>query len=216
MTRVVCISDTHGLHDQMEPLPDGDLLIHAGDFSNYGTLEDVIRFNAWLGTIKDRYPLGIVICAGNHDRALQEHYALSLTVLTNCTYLQDSGVTLPNGLKVYGSPWQPSFMDWSFNLPRGRQLAAKWAAIPEDTDILITHGPPYMVMDETPSGEHVGCEALARRLIYMKKRPRLHVFGHIHAGHGIERSPDGKHTSVNAATCTEQYAPINPPIVVTL
>jgi len=138
-------------------------------------------------------------------------------------YLQDSGCEI-EGLRFWGSPWQPWFMDWAFNLPRkGEKLRAKWNLIPMDTDVLITHGPPYGVLDEVrprmtawgPAEEgsgHLGCEELAIRLAAV--RPRVHVFGHIHDGYGIHKQAGT--TYVNASICTEEYRPTNPPIVIDL
>ena len=124
-------------------------------------------------------------------------------------YLQDRGVLI-DGVRVWGSPWQPRFFDWAFNLDRGPLLAEKWALIPGDTDILVTHGPPFGTLDLTPRGDRVGCEALAARLNDL--RVRLHVFGHIHHGYGVVER--GQRISVNASICDERYLPVNAPIVV--
>lgn len=122
---------------------------------------------------------------------------------------RDSSVTI-DGLRVWGSPWQPRFYDWAFNLDRGAPLAEKWALIPDDTYILITHGPAFGMLDLTPNGMRVGCEALAERL--EASAVRLHVFGHIHHSYGvIER---GSRISVNACTCDESYRAAHAPIVV--
>jgi Icc-related predicted phosphoesterase len=101
-------------------------------------------------------------------------------------------------------------MDWAFNLQRGPALREKWALIPEGTDVLITHGPPFGILDWTARGERVGCEDLLEAVRRVK--PRLHVFGHIHEGYG-EHEQDGTRF-VNASICTEAYQPTNAPIVV--
>lgn len=115
-------------------------------------------------------------------------------------------------VRIYGSPWQPEFCGWAFNLPRGPLLAAKWQAIPEDTDILITHGPPLDILDRNRGDERTGCADLAQHV--KRVRPRLHVFGHIHDSYGT-LVLDGT-TFVNACACDYDYEPVNPPIVVEL
>ena len=129
--------------------------------------------------------------------------------MTGCTYLEDSEATI-GGLRFYGSPWQPWFFDWAFNLERGAPLAEKWALVPDDTDVLLTHGPPSGVLDTTSRGERVGCEELAAAL--RRVRPRLHVFGHIHESYGVHPADDT--LSVNACNCDSRYAPVHPPVVV--
>jgi Icc-related predicted phosphoesterase len=116
------------------------------------------------------------------------------------------------GLTVYGSPWQPEFGSWAFNLPRGHQLRNKWRLIPPNTDILVTHGPPKGILDMTPRGESVGCEDLRHRLGAIA--PKLHVFGHVHRGYGETAQADTHF--VNASICDESYKPVNPPVVVEL
>lgn len=208
--RIVCISDTHSMHDRLE-VPEGDILIHAGDCLGNGSLEQLQVFNEWLGTFPHRHK---VLIAGNHDWCFEKTPEQAQALVTNAVYLQDSGVTL-DGLRFWGSPWTPEFMNWAFNLPRGQPLADKWALIPGDTDVLITHGPPAGILDLVPNalGDiSVGCadlwEAVQERAI------RLHVFGHIHEQHGlVER---GDRLYVNASTCNERFRPDNPAIVVEL
>lgn len=204
--RIVCISDTHDQHDKLT-LPDGDVLVHSGDFSKRGRVADVIAFNAWLGRQPHRHK---VVIAGNHDFCL-EREPESAALFTNATYLRDSGCVV-EGLRFWGSPWQPRFFDWAFNLDRGAPLAARWALVPAGVDVLLTHGPPMGVLDRTSRGQRVGCEALAEALARIQ--PRLHVFGHIHEDYG-RLVRDGT-TFVNASTCTLEYAPTNAPIVVDL
>ncbi len=209
--RVVCISDTHERHEQVT-LPDGDVLICAGDITANGSLARLEHFARWMQ--RQPHPHKILI-AGNHDFCFEGRNDRGAYVMRqhapDAHYLQDSGVTIA-GLRVWGSPWQPRFLDWAFNLDRGPSLAEKWALIPGDTDILITHGPPFGTLDLTPRSERVGCEALAERL--ERLRVRLHVFGHIHHGYGVVER--GGRISVNASICDERYAPINAPIVVDL
>jgi len=86
------------------------------------------------------------------------------------------------GVKFYGSPWQPRFFDWAFNLDRGEEIKKKWDLIPMDTDVLITHGPPYGILDLTHEGEKVGCEELMKAVL--RVQPKIHIFGHIHEAYG--------------------------------
>ena len=207
MVRIVCISDTHNRLARVT-VPAGDILVHAGDFTGHGREPEIVAFADALRALPHRDK---VVIAGNHDFLCQSTPARVRELLGECHYLCDAGITL-GGLSFWGSPWQPEFFDWAFNLPRGPALAAKWASIPTDTDVLITHGPPRGILDRTHDGTPVGCDDLlaARRRV----RPRLHVFGHIHEAYGmLER--DGT-IYVNAATCDLRYRPIQPPIVVDL
>jgi len=234
--RLVCISDTHSLHHEMlHELPKGDVLIHAGDLSNKGSEKDVTDFINWYKNIKG-YDTKLFI-AGNHDFSFEKRlgvrYKGELDWLDNLlseenlsqsdvTYLEDSFITIETPefsrpIKFYGSPWQPWFYDWAFNLPRlGTELQEKWKMIPEDTDVLITHSPPNgygdLVNNWRQPNTHVGCECLINRIGEIN--PLVNVFGHIHEGYGVEY---GKKTAfVNASICTTAYEPTNKPIVVDL
>jgi Icc-related predicted phosphoesterase len=188
---IVCVSDTHGHHDATD-VPAGDVLIHAGDLTMFGTPDEVDAFDAWLGNLPHRHK---VVVAGNHDWCFQRSPAEARRRLTNAIYLEDESAEVA-GLKVYGSPWQPWFLDWAFNLQRGPELAAKWALIPADTDVLVTHGPPEGIGDLTRHWYHVGDADLLERVQEVK--PKLHVFGHIHEAGGVY--PVGDTLFVNAAT----------------
>lgn len=213
MTRIVCLSDTHNLHDQIN-VPNGDILIHAGDSTNRGTAEEIYNFAKWFSNLPHKNK---VFIAGNHDFFFEDDGLEKETIdffFPNCIYLQDSFALIEN-LKIYGSPWQPRFFDWAFNLNRGAELAEKWKLIPEDTDILITHGPPNGILDEVPrlySIENTGCEELRKRVEIV--RPKLHVFGHIHCGYG--QVEDFGVKFINAANCDEQYNATNAPIIIEL
>jgi Icc-related predicted phosphoesterase len=196
--RIVFISDTHGKHRDLK-IPDGDMLIHAGDCSMTGSVEQIASFNNWLGTLSHAYKICI---AGNHDWLFERRTMRACDIMSNAIYLEDSEVVI-DGIKIYGSPWQPWFCDWAFNLPRGEKLREKWRMIPADTDILITHGPPHSIMDRCPDGQQAGCKDLSRRIEIV--RPKLHVFGHIHSGHGIIKH---RHTTfINASMLDEMYMP---------
>ncbi len=207
MPRIVCLSDTHNCNGQIA-VPDGDILIHAGDATITGTIDEIILFDYWFSGLPHKYKIFI---AGNHDWLFETSPKYAQSLLTDVIYLQDSSVEI-EGLKIYGSPWQPRFFNWAFNLNRGRELAERWALIPDDVDILITHGPPNGILDEVPRKywiENTGCEELRKRVEEI--RPRLHVFGHIHCGYGTEEKFGVKF--INASNCDESYKPTNPPIV---
>lgn len=205
--RIVCISDTHNGTEDLE-LPDGDVLVVAGDFCGRGTDYEVMRFHSFLAARPHRHK---VVVAGNHDWPFYRPATPEVRIFKKSfTYLEDSGCTI-DGVKFWGSPWQPEFFNWAFNLPRGERLAEKWRMIPSDTDVLVTHGPPFGILDVVPEGTRVGCEDLAAEVLYRIK-PKAHIFGHIHYSYGIDYR--GPTTFVNASTCTEGYRPDNPPIVI--
>lgn len=208
MTRIVCISDTHGLHRKVQ-LPPGDVLVHAGDITRRGTLRELADFARWLG--EQDYEK-IVVIAGNHDRCFERSPEQSRRLIERvAVYLEDESF-IYRDLRFYGTPWQPRFFNWAFNLPRGAPLAEKWAQIPEDTDVLVSHTPPHGMLDRTRFGQHVGCESLVDAVARVS--PALHVFGHIHEGYGV-RMQRGV-MSINASSCTVRYEPVNPPICVTI
>ncbi len=201
----VAISDTHCRHGEVE-LPLADVLIHAGDFLSRGHEQELRLFVDWFVSRPHRHK---IIIAGNHDRCLQHRPALAEAFDRPGThYLLDSGVSV-EGVSFWGSPWTPEFFNWAFMLPRGEALAAKWALIPEDTAVVITHGPPHGVGDRCYDGRHAGCKALAARLAVVE--PQVHVCGHIHEGYGA--GVVGSTTVINASTCDRRYRPINPPVV---
>lgn len=209
--RLVCVSDTHSLHRRIPEIPEGDVLIHAGDCLGAGTLDNVEDLNDWLGTLPHRHK---IVIAGNHDAAFQETPDLAQRALTNAIYLEDSGVEI-EGNHFWGSPWTPPFMDWWFMLDRGQPLHEKWRQIPGNTDVLITHGPPQNIGDEVNMGfrcQNVGCIDLLHRIDQLKLK--AHIFGHIHEGYGEYMR--GETRLINASTCTVRYAPTNPPIVLEL
>jgi Icc-related predicted phosphoesterase len=206
MKKITCISDTHTLHDEItKDLPGGDILIYAGDLMNSGrNINDIKSFCEWFSSL-DMYKHKVFI-AGNHDRMFQNDYHGAMEIVNsydNITYLQDSGTEI-EGIKIWGSPWQPWFYNWAFNLPRnGKELKEKWDLIPEDTDILITHGPAYGFVDTVVGrrNENLGCELLIQRILEVK--PKFHVCGHIHTGYGVMETDDT--TFINASVLNESY-----------
>ena len=204
--RIVCISDTHGQHEGLT-IPDGDVLIHAGDICGLDNLHEYDDFDRWIGELPhtDKFVIG-----GNHDGSFQGGSALA--AITNYIYLQDSGITIGE-TKFYGSPWTPPFQNWHF-MAGPEEIAKKWAAIPQDTDVLITHGPPWGIFDNVmlDGAGHQGCPGLLAAI--RRVRPMLHVCGHIHEGYGKGR---GSSTYfVNASSVDENYRLVNAPIVVDL
>ena len=206
--RIVAVSDTHSRHRELV-VPDGDILIHAGDATMAGTVRELIEFNAWLGALPHRIK---IVCAGNHDWLFEKDPHLARVILTNARYIEDQ-LTTTLGLRIYVSPWQPRFFDWAFNLDRGEPIRAKWDLIPHELDILVTHGPPYGILDVSGmTGEHVGCEELRRAV--ERVRPRVHIFGHIHHSYGVMVHEGIKF--INASICDEGYQPTHAPIIIDL
>jgi predicted phosphodiesterase len=197
--RIVAVADTH-LHHRELDIPDGDLFIHAGDICRRGTLAELERAAEWIRSLPHRFK---VVIAGNHDWTFATDAARARALLGDgVLYLEDSGATV-EGLRVWGSPWQPEFGDWAFNLPRGEALAKKWALIPEGLDVLVTHGPPRGIGDLAAFNGHTGCEDLLARVRVTK--PRLHLFGHIHEDGGAWKV-DGT-LFVNCTTAGSHRAP---------
>ena len=190
--RLVLISDTHGLHDQVE-VPGGDVLVHAGDLTSRGELHEIEAFDAFLARQPHRHK---IVIAGNHDFGFERRPAEAQALLRHCVYLEDEAVTV-GGVRFWGSPWQPWFYDWAFNLRRGAEIRAKWERIPDDTEVLVTHGPPLGHGDVNVRGDAVGCADLLERI--RQVRPHYHLFGHIHEAFGT--TSDGNTTYVNASSC---------------
>jgi predicted phosphohydrolase len=201
--RIVVISDTHGLHRGIEDLPAGDVLVHAGDFMNSGyDPKDILSFNRWLGEQPFKHR---VVCAGNHDRYFQNSPHEARFLLSNATYLENTGITIDN-VTFWASPYTPEFLNWAFMYSRGSG-AKYWDQIPGSLDVLITHGPPFGILDQVaPGGVHLGCAELLQSI--EQRKPKVHVFGHIHGGAGTFEN-ESTHF-VNAAYLNEQYKPLKP------
>ena len=204
--RIVLVSDTHGLHRQLE-VPSGDLLIHAGDFTFYSKPPSIVSdFNAWLGSLPHRHK---VVVPGNHEFILEE--PRNQGAIANAILLVDSGVEV-EGIRIWGSPVTPLY-GGAFGMSRAADRKRHWARIPEGLDILVTHGPPLGILDHGPRSErHEGCPEL--REAVLQARPRVHVFGHIHAGYGTLRTPDT--LFVNASLLGEDGSLSKKPIVIDL
>lgn len=177
--RIVAVADTHQFHGELS-VPEGDLFIHAGDMCRGGELDELAEAARWIRSLPHRYK---VVVAGNHDWAFVNSPEEARALFgSEVSYLQDSLATV-EGLRIWGSPWQPAYNDWAFNLPRGPELARRWALMPAELDILVTHGPPSGIGDRYSEHGRNGCEDLRRRVAEAK--PRLHLFGHIHQDGGL-------------------------------
>jgi predicted phosphodiesterase len=218
--RLVCISDTHNAHAALGALPPGDVLVHAGDFTDVGSEKDVLGFCDWLDQ-QSQFRHKVVI-AGNHDLSLdKDSYErnwprfcqkrgikkadtgiLEARLRASCTYLLHEGCEI-DGVRFFGSPYQPEFYDWAFNMCRENgECFAKWSSMPRGgVDVLLTHGPPMGHGDWCEGSGHQGCADL---LDYVERyQPRLHVFGHIHESYGA--TTNGRTVFLNASTLNLQY-----------
>lgn len=222
---VVCLSDTHNF--LCRDLPAGDVLIHAGDFTTTGMKAQVLPFLDWF----QAQPHAVkVLIPGNHETTLHKEFydrhwrdfhgrkqdveAIQKRIQTlapDVIFLDGvtaTDVVLPNGLKLFGSPWTPAFNDWAFGYDGDVDV---WGHIPADTDIVVTHGPPLGILDACEDGRHVGCPHLLRH-ITERVKPKLHVFGHIHHSAGVTTVGDTQF--VNASICNEDYDVEHAPRVV--
>lgn len=222
MTRVVFISDTHGHRVEIPPC---DVLVHCGDATGIGGVDQLESFNSWMRNLKKTGVVKeIVFVAGNHELLLDETHRASRTrkttlhqravsALSDVTYLRDSGVTLC-GVKFYGSPWTPRFYDWAFQIDNEDHGKRIFSSVPEGTDVIVTHGPPLGVLDLCDDGRVVGSRALLETVLRVK--PKVHSFGHIHHSYGQVHDVETNIRFVNASTCTEAYRPLNLPISIDL
>ena len=175
----MAVADTHLYHDELV-VPAGDVFIHAGDLCRAGDLDELTEAARWLRALPHRHK---IVISGNHDWAfLQTPEPARALLGVDIHYLQDSSVAV-DGVRFWGSPWQPAYNDWAWNLPRGAELAARWAQIPLAVDVLITHGPPEGIGDRYTLAGRGGCADLRARVEQV--RPRLHLFGHIHQDGGF-------------------------------
>lgn len=200
--RFITVSDTHN-----HPIPrfNGDVMIHAGDMTGRGTEGELIKAADEIAG----YPCKkLIVIPGNHDLLFEKNERIAREIFADrrITVLIDELYEY-KGVKIYGSPRQPEFCNWAFGYPR---LCGNvwWDRIPNNIDVLVTHGPPKWTLDQEPDGEHLGCEDLAQAVLRVK--PKYHVFGHIHAANGFAHNEDT--TFINAAICSEMYQPFNPPI----
>jgi Icc-related predicted phosphoesterase len=199
--KIVAISDLHG---ELPEIPQGDLVLIGGDICPVSNHSVEFQwnylgqnFNNWVNKID----APVVWIGGNHDFVL-EQYPTAHEDVENATYLQDHTIRL-NDLKIHGSPWTPQFFDWAF-MKNDDDLAENWTMIPDDVDILITHGPPHGCLDLTQRGVNAGSKTLSNRLTELTNL-KLHVFGHIHEAFGVFATKDCTYT--NVAHVDRSYEP---------
>ncbi len=204
--KFVFLSDTHSKHDQVT-VPEGDCLVHCGDMSSRGDLYEIEKFSLFIKKLPHKHK---IIIAGNHDFSFEDERkqeAEELIKTAGAIYLNDSGTQI-EGVNFWGSPVQPWFYAWAFNRERGQEIKQHWDLIPANTDVLMTHGPPYGILDKTLLGKLVGCEELLKKVKEVK--PKIHAFGHIHESAGVLEK-DGT-IFINASNLNRQYQYQNPPI----
>jgi Icc-related predicted phosphoesterase len=193
--RVVAVADTHTFESELAAIPDGDVFVHAGDLLRHGTLAELLVVAEWIRGLPHSRK---IVIAGNHDRCFQASVAASREALgAEVTYLEDQPAEI-DGVRFWGSPWQPELNDWAFNLPRGPALQEKWDRIMPATDILITHGPPRGIGDRV-GDRRVGCDDLLHAV--HRIQPALHLFGHIHEDGGFWRHGSTCFANVTTMEC---------------
>lgn len=195
--KVACLADTHGALPNTVPA-DADLLVIAGDFTAYGSYVEnwlLDTFQPWLL----QQPPAVVIC-GNHEFVGEHPAGDEVLRSLPCTYLNNEA-SVVEGVRVWGSPWTPPFMQWAF-MATEEKLAAMYSTIPDDTQLLVTHGPPFGMMDPGFREEHVGSVALLERIPHLPEL-RLAVSGHLHQGRGVTQ--ENGVTFVNASYVDEGY-----------
>ena len=201
--RLTIISDTHNEHHKLGKLQ-GDVLIHCGEMFTLANRANYVieEMDEWFGEQK----FELILCTGgNHDVALQDRLLKTSKPFKNAIYLQDESYEY-RGTKFYGSPWVPDLYRHAFYQDE-QQLAMKWAMIPSDTDVLITHTPPADILDRSSRGLDLGCGKLAGEL--ERVCPKLHCFGHVHASSG-QLMREGTHY-VNASSVDSQFKLARPP-----
>lgn len=199
--KLCIISDTHSKHKKLNDYNlEGDVIIHCGDFTSRGYKHEIINFFKWFSNL-DQFDYKIII-AGNHDLMFDENNSLAKSLVpSNVIYLEDNSVIIDD-IKFYGTPYQKIFYNWAFNRD-SETLKKHWEIIPDDTDVLITHAPPYKILDFVEySYEHVGDKSL-RDEIFNRIRPQINCFGHIHDQHGIVNLNNIKF--INASLLNDKY-----------
>ncbi len=207
--KLCIISDTHNKHKHLGKLPDADIIIHCGDMTSVGKEHEIRNFFKWFSGLT-QYKHRICV-AGNHDWLFETSgsFARSL-VPSNVIYLEDSGIEI-DGLNFYGTPVSKPFYNWAFNRPE-EKLEQYYAAIPDNTDVLITHNPPYGIGDLVPfHGGKEGSPSLLKE-VTERIKPKIHCYGHIHEGNGIRNIGDT--IFINASNLDDNYDCVYSPIVI--
>lgn len=207
---ICCISDTHQQHSLLN-IPDCDVVVHAGDFTRIGSIADTKSFMVWFENLPAKHK---IFCSGNHDFLDYRDPVLFKEVLKEypgITYLRDEGVTI-SGLKFWGRPWTPTFGSWAFMAdPATPKMLKTLSIIPADTDVLLTHGPAFGLLDKLSYGASVGCQDLLLELPRFKQLKAL-ISGHIHEAYG-HVNLNGIHY-VNASVLNAQYCLANKPVII--
>ena len=213
--KLVCISDTHGKHRQLD-LPPGDVLIHAGDWTG-GQDIAFVETEDFLSWFEDQPHEHKILIAGNHEVTVERQYKFFTELLESypsITYLHNSE-TVINGIKFYGSPYSNEFYNWAF-MEHEFKLQDIWDMIPDDTNVLITHGPAYGCNDRVNNHHgadpHVGSQSLHYRKLELGNSLKAHISGHIHEAYGITTT--GDILNICASILNEHYKLVNKPIVV--
>lgn len=204
--KFVVIADTHGRHHHLK-IPNGDVLVHAGDITYRGKRSEVEDFLEWFEKQRHTYKIFI---AGNHDFFFEKEKIgiIEKIIPPGIIYLNDSGVEI-EGIHIWGSPITPRFYNWAFNRERGEDICKHWDLIPQNTDLLITHGPPKGILDQVMNEQHVGCKDLLERIKTFNLK--VHVFGHIHESYG--KTKNFGIQFINACMMNDQYDLVNRPII---
>lgn len=188
--KICVISDTHNLH-RMVDVPECDLLIHCGDACGSGSMRELGAFANWFSDLSQAKHK--IYVPGNHDIFVQQDTMMAVSFFQEgVRVLIDEAVEI-DGVKIYGFPWTPAFCGWAFQAndgvrddsPRYLDMAYYLSNVPEDTDILVTHGPPRGIMDKNEYGEACGSKETRRQYESGKLKPKIHCFGHIHEGYGV-------------------------------
>jgi Icc-related predicted phosphoesterase len=197
--KIVCISDTHGYQPK---LPEGDVLVHCGDFSGAGTHKEMIDHITWIKSLANEYE-AIICTLGNHERFGEQNLGIAKQMFKDAgaVLLIDEGYEF-GGKKFYGTPWTPMFYNWAF-MDSEAALANKFLGIPEGLDMLISHGPPLGILDLVQNGTaNAGSTALLDRVFQVK--PKNHVFGHLHSN-GVNAKVVGDTNFVNCSYLDDGY-----------
>jgi Icc-related predicted phosphoesterase len=204
--RFIAISDTHGRHRSLK-LPKGDAILHLGDITYQGDRCEVEDFLNWFSRLNYTYKIFI---AGNHDFFMEKAKAavLKKMIPDEVIYLRDNATEI-NGLHIWGSPVTPWFFNWAFNKRRGAPMKRHWDQIPANTDILMTHGPAYGILDMVINEQHVGCKDLLSKVMEIK--PKVHLFGHIHESYGSFTTETTRF--FNCCLLNESYELVHRPVV---
>lgn len=215
--KIVSISDTHEKHRQLI-IPECDILIHSGDCTNRGSLLKLYDFCTWIAQQPARHK---VLVYGNHELGFssgsKRQEAVDTPKQFGINYLENSEIVI-DGIKIYGSPITPFYFDWEWNVNRGSEIAKVWSQIPNDTNILITHGPPHGILDLVEedfceTDQHQGCEELRKKVDQLSNL-KLHVFGHLHGNNQLIEL--NNKIFINAAMVDDKHRIIREPVVIDL